>query len=145
MFYSIYKDYHSILKILSEHYIIWDKEKNGIIAVSNQQIFDKTGFTKSDLHLKTAKLFSEDEVGYYNVSGIEGLHIKPKGLTSYANKKYLLERNGLMLSWFKDRLAIIVATIAIASTIGTAIYSYRTNKSDINKLKERLDTIESKK
>ncbi|MEO6730569.1 MAG: hypothetical protein ABIN01_05085 [Ferruginibacter sp.] len=108
---------HFILKILAEQYFEWEKAKKGIVAIDFESFKKKFNCSKAELELMTAKLFSEGEVMYYNVNGIEGIAIKPKGLASFAEKKYLKERKKLIFDETKNWVQVSIPILSLLLAI----------------------------
>ena len=135
---------HKILGIISERVIKYGNTFEGLPAVDFATIIKNIKCKREDLDLYTARLFSDDECSYYNVSGVEGLFCKPKGITSYVNQKYLRENNSIITTKIKDVSTIAISFIAIASAIYTAIKAItfeEKNKVDIKKLQTQVDTL----
>jgi hypothetical protein len=140
---------HSLLGLLFEQHLKAVNE-NGkeVIGVSFEKICNFLDCNKDQLHLITAKLFDEKEVGLYRVSSIEGLYLAKKGFTALSTKKYLKEASKYRIDLIKDYLNITVSTIAIITAIITTVISLMSlikNRKEISGLHKEIDSLKSEK
>ena len=114
---SLLLDQHKLLKLLSNQFVEWDKTHTGTVAVPFDTICKELNCNKEQLHIITAQLFSEKEVGLYNVSGVEGLYIDKAGLSSYAGKKYLKEKKTKYFDEIKNWVQVTIPVLSLLLAI----------------------------
>jgi len=142
---NINKNRHKLLGLLSEQYFNRQFENQDTYLSFD---FIKTNMKVSDreLMLLYSKLHEDKEADFYSVSGNEGLYATDKGVTSFSEKKYVLENEKIFFDRLKNWTQIIIPILSLSATILVITLSeIRINKKqeDINELNKRVKELET--
>ncbi|MBC7486743.1 MAG: hypothetical protein H7282_08325 [Cytophagaceae bacterium] len=98
-----------------------------------------------ELMLLYSKLHQDSEADFYSVSGNEGLYATDKGVTSFSEKKYVLENEKIFFDRLKNWTQIIIPVLSLSATILViTLAEIRINKKqeDVNELNKRVKELE---
>lgn len=116
-----YEQRHKILSMLYTQFIKYHNKKGLPLGVDFKEITNELKCTGNDLHIITASLFDNDEVGLYSTLGVEGIYLKPKGISAFSDKKHLKEpiklRNDSIYDVVKWMLPIALIIVSITTTL----------------------------
>lgn len=143
---------HKTLKFLSDNFIELNssttKNPNFQFGKSFEDIESELKLDKLSCEKVYARLELEEEVGVIDTK-IKGLHLTQKGLDSYVSKKYLLENENIILSWFKVFVQIFIPIVSLIIALLALSLKFNSITDNIEKkvsakYKQELEQIESK-
>ena len=137
---------HKLLGILTEQRKNVELKKEGYnaLGVTFENIYSGIDCDKDELHSIISELYTSEEIGYHDAHNIIGLFAKDKGVTAFANKKYInriVERR-------KERVKFILPILAILISSASLYFSKFANIDEkqfdkVNKeMQMRIDTLE---
>ncbi|WP_370409040.1 hypothetical protein [Tenacibaculum dicentrarchi] len=137
---------HKLLGILSKqrNNVVLKKAKPMVLGISFDKIYKDINCNEDELELISSELYDSKEIQHFENSNIIGLFAKDKGVTAFANKKYInriIERR-------KERVKFILPILAILISSASLYFSKFANIDEkkfdkVNKeIQMKIDTLE---
>ena len=129
---------HKILKILSEKHMLADLNNGEIIGVSNEFLCEKVNIDKYKFREIVSVLYECGEIEDYNCNDLKGIYATEKGISSFAQNKYIYSFLGDIVIFLKGIVQIL---IPILSLIITLVVVSKNNNQNEN-FKNRIELLE---
>lgn len=146
---------HKLLKILTKQRkdVVLKKVETISLGVLFDKIYDYLDCGEDELHSITSDLYTSDEIGYHDADNIVGLFAKAKGVTAFANNKYLnrvRDRKKEKIKFFAQTIIPVLALVVAILSLTVKFDDLKLQsdrelqklKSIIKEQKLRIDTLE---